>query len=177
MNSDVQQLLQNLDERIESTVQTIRADREWWPCRRGCDHCCRHLAHPPELSVAEWARVDAALAMLPASVQVAIEQQIESLLQQIVEKTLSSPVVCPYLNQQEGSCYIYDSRPIICRTYGFFVDREHDLYCQQIETEVSKHEEDAIVWGNAAVIGNEIERISGAPIAFEMHYRDRLTIP
>lgn len=169
--SKVQESLQNLDDRIESTVQAIRGEREWWPCQRGCDHCCRHLAHPPKLSAAEWERIDEAISMLPVSGQAAIAQQIEALLQQIVENTLGSFIVCPYLNQQEGSCYIYDSRPIICRTYGFFVDRGHDLYCQQIETEVGQRGETAIVWGNAAVIDGEIERISGVPVAFEVHYR------
>ncbi|MBW4469884.1 MAG: hypothetical protein KME45_05710 [Stenomitos rutilans HA7619-LM2] len=45
--------LQRLDAQIEARAQAIRADRDWWPCRRGCDACCRRLAYPPELSAAE----------------------------------------------------------------------------------------------------------------------------
>jgi uncharacterized protein len=164
---DLRPLLQGLDERIESRVQAIRFERDWWPCQRGCDHCCRHLAHPPEFSAAEWKRVDEAVAQLPSSEQVVVKQRINALLQQIAEDTLDSSVVCPYLNEQEGACRIYDARPIACRTYGFFVARDHDQYCQQIETTINQRGETAIVWGNAESVRHDIERISGAPIAFE----------
>lgn len=168
-----EQLLHRLDERIETRVQAIRKERDWWPCQRGCDHCCRHLAHPPELTAAEWERVDKAIALLPTSEQVMVEQRINTLLQQIDQGTLSSQVLCPYLNEQEGACRIYASRPIACRTYGFFVARDYDQYCKQIETEIHDRGEDAIVWGNAEAIRNDIEQISGAPITFEQHYRDQ----
>ncbi|MBD1997718.1 YkgJ family cysteine cluster protein [Leptolyngbya sp. FACHB-541] len=170
---ELQQLLQDLDERIESRVQAIRSERDWWPCRRGCDHCCRHLAHPPELSTAEWKRVDEAVAQLPNLEQVVVEQKIIALLQQIAENTLGLSVVCPYLNE-EGACRIYHARPIACRTYGFFVARDQDQYCQQVETEINQRGENAIVWGNAEAICHDLERMSGAPIAFEKHYGDRL---
>lgn len=170
------QRLQGLDAQIEARVQAIRASRNWWPCRRGCDFCCRHLAHPPEMSAAEWERVDVAVARLPASVQAAVEQRIEALQQQIVEQTLSAAVICPYLDEQEGACRIYASRPIACRTYGFFVARDHDQYCDQIETEVNNRRDDAIVWGNAEAMRHDTERLSGAHITFEQHYRDRLVI-
>jgi uncharacterized protein len=167
---DSQHFLHSLDERIESRVQAIRAERDWWPCRRGCDHCCRHLAHPPELSAVEWERLDAAIAQLPTPERVIVEQRIVALLQGIAENTLNSQVVCPYLDEQEGACRIYDARPIACRTYGFFVTHDHDQYCQQIETEIHDRTEREIVWGNAEAIRHEIERMSGKPIPFEIHY-------
>ncbi|XGV94636.1 MAG: YkgJ family cysteine cluster protein [Leptolyngbya sp. BL-A-14] len=171
--NEVNQSLQNLDTQIESRVQAIRADRDWWPCRRGCDACCRNLAHPPELSQAEWERVDMAVTSLPAPVQAAIEQRIDSLLQRIRGQVLSSAVVCPYLNAQEGTCWIYDSRPIACRTYGFFAARDHNQYCEKIETEVNTRQDDGIIWGNAEAIRHDVERISSIPILFEQHYHDR----
>ncbi|MBD1913984.1 MULTISPECIES: YkgJ family cysteine cluster protein [unclassified Leptolyngbya] len=164
------QLLHDLDDRIESRVQAIRAERDWWPCQRGCDHCCRHLAHPPELSAVEWERVDAAVALLSTTEQMVVKQRIEHLLEQIADGTLSSAVVCPFLNESEGACRIYDSRPIACRTYGFFVARSHDQYCKQIEGEVSDRPDDLIIWGNADAISNDIKRISGEPIPFDVHY-------
>jgi Fe-S-cluster containining protein len=172
----LRQSLHNLDKRIDARVQAIRQERDWWPCQRGCDHCCRHLAHPPELSPVEWARVDEAVALLPISERVMVEQRIDALLQQIAERTLSSSVVCPYLNEQEGACRIYAARPIACRTYGFFVAHHEDQYCQKIEAEMMNRGEDAIVWGNAETVRNDVEQISGAPIAFEMHYGDRLRL-
>ncbi|HEY9895535.1 MAG TPA: YkgJ family cysteine cluster protein [Candidatus Sericytochromatia bacterium] len=172
--SEVSQPLQHLEAQIEARVQAIRADRDWWPCRRGCDACCRHLAHPPELSAAEWTRVDAAVASLPTPIQAVVEQKIEALLRQSVEQTLSVAVVCPYLDEQAGACRIYDARPIACRTYGFFVARDHDQYCGQIETEVNDRGDAAIVWGHAESMRHDVERLSGQPIAFATHYRDRI---
>ncbi len=78
--SEVSHSLRNLDNLIEFRVQAIRVDRDWWPCRCGCDFCCRHLAHPPELSPAEWERVNAAVAGLPTSIQASVEQRIDALL-------------------------------------------------------------------------------------------------
>jgi Fe-S-cluster containining protein len=166
--------LQNLDEQIESRVQAIRAERDWWLCRRGCDHCCRHLAHPPELSLAEWERVDRAVAHLPNSVQVEINHRIDALLQQIVQQSLPTSVLCPYLDEREGVCQIYDSRPIACRTYGFFIARDHNQYCEFIETEVNRRGDGAIVWGNAESVRHDLQQIGGLPVPFETHYRDRL---
>ena len=56
--NQAQQKLLDLEQRIEVRVQDIRASREWWPCRRGCDRCCRQLAQPPELSLQEWVQID-----------------------------------------------------------------------------------------------------------------------
>lgn len=174
--SEAEQPLHSLDEQIESRVQAIRSERNWWPCQRGCDACCRHLARPLELSSAEWERVDAAVAKLPASTQVLVEQKIAALLRQVVEQTLGSAVVCPYLDEEARACLIYDSRPIACRTYGFFIARDHNQYCEQIETEVQTRRDEQIVWGNAEALRYKTERLLGTPIPFERHYRDRLFI-
>ncbi|MEC4812051.1 MAG: YkgJ family cysteine cluster protein [Scytonema sp. PMC 1069.18] len=131
----VQQKLQLLDERVESRFQAIREGRNWWPCRRGCDHCCRHLAQPPELSPLEWARVDEAIAALAVPIRAEVEKKIHELLIKIAENTVGSQVVCPYLDENSGSCLIYDSRPIACRTYGFFVGRDRlfiQIFCSSV---------------------------------------------
>ncbi len=167
---EAQQQLANLDERIAERVQAIRAERDWWPCQRGCDHCCRHLAHPPELSRIEWQRVDRAVAQLPQVERELVEQRIAQLQEQLAQGCLSGPVVCPYLNELEGACRIYDARPLACHTYGFFVVRDHDQYCQLIEAEVTQRGETAIVWGNGEAIRTEISQLSSAPIPFEQHY-------
>jgi Fe-S-cluster containining protein len=103
-----------------------------------------------------------------------VEQKIEALLRQSVEPALSAVVVCPYLDEHEGACRIYDARPIACRTYGFFVARDHDQYCEQIETTVNDRGDTAIVWGHAEALRQDVARLSGQPIAFATHYRDRL---
>ena len=171
--NDAQRKLQILDDRIEARVQAIRKQRDWWPCRRGCDRCCRHLARPPELSSSEWVRVDEAVAALPSPVRTEVEKRIDALLVQIAEDTVGSHVVCPYLDSGSGSCRIYDARPLACRTYGFFVTRDRDQYCELIETEVSSRGDNDIVWGNADAIDEASRRISGDPIPFHTHYHSR----
>ncbi|WP_179228557.1 YkgJ family cysteine cluster protein [Leptolyngbya ohadii] len=170
--NELRQQLHNLDQRIESRVQAIRAERDGWLCKRGCDYCCRHLDHPPDLTAIEWERVDAAVAQLPVSEQAIVEQKINALLQQIAEGNLGLSVVCPYLNEQEGACRIYDARPIACRTYGFFAARHEEQYCQQIRDEIAHRGEGTIVWGNAEAIRKKLEQIGGAAVSFEQHYGD-----
>ncbi|HEY9852050.1 MAG TPA: YkgJ family cysteine cluster protein [Leptolyngbyaceae cyanobacterium] len=171
--NQAQQKLLDLEQRIEVRVQDIRASREWWPCRRGCDRCCRQLAQPPELSLQEWTRIDKAVAALPATIRTEIKQKIEQLLVEIAKNTVNSPVVCPYLDENEGACRIYDARPIACRTYGFFVARDGNDYCQIIENELSFRTDTAtdIIWGNAESIRNEIEKSCGESIPFNVHYQ------
>ncbi|MCU0552311.1 MAG: YkgJ family cysteine cluster protein [Leptolyngbya sp. Prado105] len=170
----VRSVLQNLDEHIEARAQAIRAERDWFPCRRGCDHCCRTLAHPPELSQAEWDRVDAAVASLPDAVRAIVEQAIDTLIQKVGSGSCRSTIVCPFLDEQEGACRIYENRPIACRTYGFFVARDHDQYCELVEYEINTREDHTIVWGNAEAIRNQVKQICGETIPFELHYRNRI---
>lgn len=180
--NQAQQKLLDLEHRIETRVQDIRTSRGWWPCRRGCDlrfaaalryQCCRQLAQPPELSLQEWARIDEAVAALPATIRAEVIQKIEQLLVQIAENNVGLHIVCPYLDENEGACRIYDVRPIACRTYGFFVARDGNDYCQIIEDEVFSRTDVAndIVWGNADSIRSETERVGGELIPFETHYR------
>lgn len=168
--NEAQQKLQLIDERIEMRVQAIRAEHDWWLCRQGCDGCCRQLARPPELSSLEWARVDKAVAALDPTVGAEVKNQIDALLVRIAEDTVGTHVVCPYLDERSGSCLIYNARPIACRTYGFFVGRNSNLYCKLIETEVFKRG-DNIVWGNAKAIDDELIRLGGDPVPFEVHYQ------
>ena len=60
----------------------------------------------------------------------------------------SCPVVCPMLDETEGACPVYAQRPVACRTYGFYVQRELGLYCADIEARVADGELGDVVWGN-----------------------------
>lgn len=167
--NNTQQQLQALDQRIATRMQALAATHEWWPCHRGCDRCCRQLARPLELTAAEWSRLDEAIATLPATIQTEITGKIRILLRQIAEGTLPQSVVCPYLNEQEGICQVYESRPIACRTYGFFVSRHDNQYCQIIETEVNSRGDANITWGYVESIQQELQQISGDVIPFDVH--------
>ncbi|MCR9165456.1 MAG: YkgJ family cysteine cluster protein [Nannocystaceae bacterium] len=73
-------------------------------CARGCDACC-HV----DLSVfeVEAARVREALSALPSSLREAVRAQAEQTEH------------CAML--VEGSCAVYDQRPLICRSHGVAV--------------------------------------------------------
>jgi Fe-S-cluster containining protein len=123
-------LIELYDE-IELRARTAAAERPVWPCRRGCDACCRRLAQPPEVTAAEWQLMAQGLQALPADTQAAIGQKIVALANRKPDAT--DFVVCPFLDESEGACLIYAQRPAACRMYGFYVSRQSNMWCQQIE--------------------------------------------
>jgi Fe-S-cluster containining protein len=113
---------------IDARVQSISDDNADWLCRMGCDGCCRRLAEIPRLTAAEWALLRDGLAALPPEQLLEIAKGITALAEQT-----SRPLTCPMLNQSLGTCRVYAHRPVACRTYGFYVQRDKGLYCTEIE--------------------------------------------
>jgi Fe-S-cluster containining protein len=72
------------------------------------------------------------LAALPSEQLLDIGLGIAALAEQT-----SRPVICPMLNQSLGACRVYAHRPVACRTYGFYVQRDKGLSCQEIESRVA----------------------------------------
>ena len=73
------------------------------------------------------------------------------------------PVVCPLLDTSTGACLIYEARPVACRTYGFYADRNQVLGCRRIEALGDDRPE--IVWGNHAAIEERLRALGPeAPI-------------
>ncbi|MDP3540542.1 MAG: YkgJ family cysteine cluster protein [Azonexus sp.] len=128
---------------IENRVQSIRENRPDWLCSKGCDHCCHHLAEIPTLSAAEWHLLAQGLATLSPQQLQSISQRMAALAEQATR-----PFVCPLLDQASGACPVYAQRPVACRTYGFYVQRDLGLYCHDIESLVAKGELAEVVWGN-----------------------------
>src|SRR5579859_1467136 len=89
-----------------------------WPCRKGCDSCCRRLAELPRLTRSEWEVLEEGLAELPAEIQRDIAVNLRAM-----EENDAVPRICPFLDRDAGSCRVYAHRPIACRTYGFYVER------------------------------------------------------
>ena len=56
------------------------------------------------------------------------------------------------LDRSAGSCRVYTHRPVACRTYGFYVQREKGLYCKDIEARVADGDWAEVVWGNQDAI-------------------------
>lgn len=128
---------------IDARVHAIRGDRPDWLCGKGCDSCCRRLAEVPQLTATEWRLLQEGLAALPPARLREIARDMAALAARP-----SRPVVCPLLDQVTGACPVYAHRPVACRSYGFYVQRDKGLYCTDIESLVADGALADVVWGN-----------------------------
>ncbi len=136
---------------IDARVQSIRENRADWLCGKGCDSCCRRLAEVPQLTVAEWGLLQEGLAALPPERLAEIGRDMAALAVQ-----QSRPVVCPLLDQASGACPVYAQRPVACRSYGFYVQRDKGLFCRDIESRVADGALADVVWGNHDAIDQRL---------------------
>lgn len=136
---------------IDARVEHIRRDRPDWPCAKGCDACCRRLAAEPRLTAAEWLLLQEGLAALPPQRLDEIAGNMAALAGQ-----RARPVVCPLLDQASGACPVYAQRPVACRSYGFYVQRDLGLYCHDIESQVAAGALADVVWGNHDAIDRRL---------------------
>jgi len=143
--------LDQLHADIDSRVRNILGDNPDWLCRLGCDGCCRRLAEIPRLTAEEWALLREGLAALPPERLREIGQEIAALAEQT-----SRPIVCPMLDRAAGACRVYAHRPVACRTYGFYVQRDQGLYCKDIELRVADGALAEVVWGNQDTIDHRL---------------------
>lgn len=144
--------LEQLHSDIDARVKNIRDNYPDWLCRQGCDGCCHRLAEIPSLTSAEWLLLREGLAALPTEVFKEVAQGITALAQQT-----SRPVVCPMLDLTKGACRVYAHRPVACRTYGFYVQRDKGLYCKDIETRETNGDWVGVVWGNHDTIDRRLQ--------------------
>ena len=146
-------ILSQLHDDIADRVTTISDKHLDWLCRLGCDGCCRRLAEIPRLTIEEWQWLKIGLAALPEDQLQDIKLGIAALAQQSTR-----PITCPMLDQEKGACKVYEHRPVACRTYGFYVQRELGVYCKDIEARVAEGAWSEVVWGNHDTIDR---RLSG----------------
>ncbi len=144
---------------IEERVVEIAASVADWPCRKGCDHCCRNLACLPELVEAEWVEVERGMEELEPDARAEVESRLTEL-----GGGARAPYICPFLDQKNGACHIYLHRPVACRTYGFYVQRGVGSYCPMILQRVESGEFAEVVWGNHEAVDARLDRM-GAPLA------------
>lgn len=137
---------------IDQRVHNIRDGHLDWPCRRGCDNCCRRLADVPQLTAMEWDWLRAGLVKLPAEQLQEIRQNMADLAAQPLR-----PIICPLLDRTLGACRVYFQRPVACRTYGFYVQRDQGLYCTDIKALVDQGDWVEVIWGNHDVIDRRLK--------------------
>lgn len=58
-------------------------------------------------------------------------------------------------------CRIYEARPIACRTYGFYADRDGVLGCEKI-AKIADEDRD-VLWGNHEAVMRALTEIAPGP--------------
>jgi len=134
---------------IDVRVQTILGDRSDWLCTKGCDNCCRQLAEVPQLTLAEWD-------LLREGLQDLTPERLQEISKNMAALNQSRPIICPMLDLAAGTCPVYAQRPVACRTYGFYVQRDKGLYCNDIKTRVDNGAWADVVWGNHDAIDQRL---------------------
>ena len=147
-------MLSQLHADIDTRVQTIIHQHSDWLCRKGCDGCCKKLAEIPTLAKAEWLLLQEGLSLLPEQQLLDIGNRIAALSKQTVR-----PLTCPMLDESVGTCKVYGYRPVACRTYGFYVQRDKGLYCKEIEARVAAGDWATVVWGNHEAIDRQLNAL------------------
>jgi Fe-S-cluster containining protein len=146
--------LRVIQEEVRRRGEEIAADHGNWPCRKGCDDCCRRLASAPRITEREWRLISAAMDTLPAPTAELIRRRIRE------SARASRPVVCPLLDTNSGACLVYEARPVACRAYGFYTEREAVLGCSRIEA-IGQQSPD-VVWGNHAALDERLRMLGPA---------------
>ena len=142
---------------IDARVTAIRSAHPDWLCGKGCDACCRRLAELPRLSTAEWRLLRSGLETLAPERLAEVRQALAALTE-----NPDGFVVCPLLEQSTGACPVYAQRPVACRSYGFYVQRDRGLHCRDIEAQVAAGSLAGVVWGNHDVIDQELAKLGTA---------------
>jgi Fe-S-cluster containining protein len=146
-------LLNQLHRDIDIRVHTIRQHQPDWLCSKGCDTCCRRLAEIPQLTEAEWRLLQEGLNALAPEHLDEIREKTKALANQT-----SRPIICPMLDPRTGACPVYAQRPVACRTYGFYAQRDQGLYCQDIKSLVDTGVLADVVWGNHDNIDRQLKQ-------------------
>ncbi len=140
--------LVSIRQAVEARVEGMASARGDWPCRKGCDDCCHRLAAIPRVSRTEWEGIREALDELSREVAEAARARIRASAEE------SRPFTCPLLDRDSGTCLIYAARPVECRTYGFYLERDRVLGCERIESVAE--EQSGVVWGNHETVAEEL---------------------
>ncbi|MEO8218395.1 MAG: YkgJ family cysteine cluster protein [Acidobacteriota bacterium] len=165
MSRTYQDILTEADEHFDRVVSE---QSEHLLCRKGCSLCCYGLF---EISAADVSLIVEAFGRLPGPdrdrlLENARRLAVEPLSglgpaekEQFFARTDSVP--CPALDEA-GACTIYESRPLVCRTFGLPL-REGSRFigdiCELNFTEASRDEMERAAWDleREDVLGTEDE--------------------
>jgi Fe-S-cluster containining protein len=143
-----------IQEEVHRRVEKITSAHEDWPCRKGCDDCCRRLASIPIVTRDEWQLITTHLERLEPETAELIRERIRD------SAHAPRPVVCPMLDTASGTCLVYEARPVACRSYGFYVERENVLGCSRIESIAAQTPD--VIWGNHTALEERLRSLGPA---------------
>ena len=143
--------LHQIQEAVRRRAEEIASNHANWPCREGCGDCCRQLASAPRVTREEWQPIAAAIDALPRRTAELVQRRIRD------SATASRPAICPLLDRDRGTCLVYEVRPVACRAYGFYAEREYVLGCSRIES-IGQESPD-IVWGNHTALEEHVRSL------------------
>ena len=146
--------LYQIQDDVRLRTEAMAAAHGNWPCRKGCDDCCRHLAAMPRVTPQEWRLIADAIGALPPDTAEAVRQSIRN------SGGATRPVICPLLDRSSGTCLVYEARPVACRAYGFYAERRDVLGCSRIE--LLSRESNDIVWGNHAALEERLQQLGSS---------------
>jgi len=105
------------------------------------------------MTEAEWTRLRDALAALPAHVRDDVVARTHA-----ASIKRSGPVTCPMLDLARGACLVYAARPVACRTYGFYAERDAGLHCGEVTRLVEENDATgSVLWGNGEAIAEDMK--------------------
>ena len=106
----------------------------------------------PQLTASEWD-------LLRTGLEALSDERFREISRDMVALASQStrPVVCPLLEQSTDACPVYAQRPVACRTYGFYAQRELGLYCGEIEAQVADGALADVIWGNHDAIDQQLK--------------------
>lgn len=137
-----------LSDEVAGTTARIVENQPEWPCRRGCDHCCRSLSSPMRMTEPEWERLAEGLAELDDGAHSGIRGRLDE------------PRICALLDRTSGACMVYAARPIACRAYGFYAGRDGGRWCEAVEQRDDLTS--SVILGNHDVLESALETLGAS---------------
>jgi len=154
LSAEPRAALEEVYARVDARSTDIGAAHAWWPCRRGCDHCCRNLAAPLPITEPEWRYLQEGLRQLP-------DEALADVRARLAELPSSRPYPCPLLDRASGACRVYAHRPLACRAYGFAHARDGGRWCHLISALLDRHGDGDIVWANQDALERTVAALGG----------------
>lgn len=166
--------LRVLYERFDARAAAITASRPDWPCRRGCDECCRTLAAMPIATRAEWEDLWQAYERLPLDARRTIRSRVLELVAATGAPSPPRHYVCPFLDREAGACQVYEDRLGACRLHGFYTARDGGRWCSHIEALAASPAGAGVVWGHHEGALEDLRAAGGEPVTLAEWLAERL---